>query len=384
MNNPFSGSPVTKEDRAEFARYDRHLEFHRNNPHVTLEEHRRKKVYALESLVAGRKAVYLDSKYWIYLREPELSPAPKTIHKIKKILRAGVTASRLICPLSFPIYMELCTQPMERRMATVSIMEELSLGVTLKAPDDVSGIEITRFFLEKSSHLKHLVHKALPVWTKIGLLFGELYPEPGHFPSTTQTTLEKFLYDSFYERSLAEMAAMKESPCELDSVANEINEERRQYPRNGQTFQQLYCNELHGLLDFNKPLIDASLKDVARLVLKPEDIPSSSFSDEIPPHVFVNLIRFATTMGRTSPGIPMQRTLAALHAAIRMDDNRPFKDNDLNDIRHTASALAYCDLFLTERSFASIANNKDVRAVAPLTCRVEWKPEDVLSALQSL
>jgi hypothetical protein len=222
MNNPFSGGPVTEEDRAEFARYDRHFEFHRKNPQITLEEHRRKKVYELESLVAGRKAVYLDSKYWIYLREPESSPAPETIKKIREILRAGVSASRLICPLSFPIYMELCTQPMERRMATVSIMEELSLGVTLKAPEDVSGIEITRFFLEKSSHLKHLAHKALPVWTKIGLLFGEIYPEPGHFPATFQTTLEKSLYDSFHERSLAEMAAMKEDPRELNSVANEI------------------------------------------------------------------------------------------------------------------------------------------------------------------
>jgi hypothetical protein len=89
-------------------------------------------------------------------------------------------------------------------------------------------------------------------------------------------------------------------------------------------------------------------------------------------------------MKRGQLGIPMQRTEAALYAVLHLDEKRLFKPNDANDIRHTAAALAYCDVFLTERFFASMTNRREILAVAPINCRVAYIPDDALALIRAL
>jgi hypothetical protein len=90
-------------------------------------------------------------------------------------------------------------------------------------------------------------------------------------------------------------------------------------------------------------------------------------------------------MRRGQLGIPMQRTEAALYAFLRLDEQRLFQPNDANAIRHAASALAYnSDIFLTEKFFASVANRREIRGVAPLNCQTAWIPEDALALIWAI
>jgi hypothetical protein len=366
-----------------FDEFDASVKAHLTTPEITLAQHRRRKIAELLKLLDGRKIIYLDTKFWVYLRQPSLSRAQDAIREIKRLLYAGVEAGKLICPMSFPIYLELQTQPMALRLETAKIMDDLSLGVSLDGPEHVYGTELTRFFIENSSHLRHLAWTVVTAWTKIGTLFGESYPPRGILPEPTENAMDKALFDKLWNATVTDMSQLHEEPMKLTSLAEQINQERKQYPRNGKSFQALYADELHGLLDFNKHLVEASLRDIAGLVLEPAQMTSTP-SDQMPTHAFVNLVRHATTMRRGQLGIPMQRTQAALHAFLRLDEQRPFQKNDANDIRHTASAMAYSDVFLTEKFFASVANCREIRGVAPLNCQTAWIPEDALALIQAV
>jgi len=68
-----------------------------------------------------------------------------------------------------------------------------------------------------------------------------------------------------------------------------------------------------------------------------------------------------------------------------MDDRRPFRENDLNDIAHSAVAVSYTDLFLTERSFAELLNRSAVQSVIGSTnCRVVSNVSDALATISGI
>ena len=79
------------------------------------------------------------------------------------------------------------------------------------------------------------------------------------------------------------------------------------------------------------------------------------------------------------------RVRAALHAAIRMDDKRLFRENDFDDVAHSSVAVAYSDVFLTERSFAEVLNRPAVRSViTPTKCQVVSSVSDALVAVSKI
>ncbi len=371
------------DDDPELTEFANAVEMHLGSPGVSMIQLRRGKIAALERFMSGRKIVYLDTKYWVYLRDPDDSPTPDVIHEIKRLLYAGVSSGKSICPMSVPMFMELQSQPIEWRSRTAKVMDDLSMGYCLSPPEDVYGIEISRFFIEHASSLRRFLYAIQPVWTKIGTLF-EAYPPRGFTTPEREVAADKAILDKVWAASVSELAGLRKLPLRPRSVADQVNEERRQNPRNGRSFQNLYRDELHGILEFNKDVIDASVRDVTGLVLNPADIPESSFSTEMPARVFINLLREATTRGRGQPGIPMQRTEAALYAALRLNEQRPFNPNDAFDIRHTASALAYCDVYLTERFFAALTSSREIRSVAPLNCQVASNTSDALALIQAL
>jgi hypothetical protein len=52
--------------------------------------------------------------------------------------------------------------------------------------------------------------------------------------------------------------------------------------------------------------------------------------------------------------LPTINIQAGIHGAIRWDKQRKYNPNDWLDILHAAAGMPYCDVFLTERSLASL------------------------------
>ena len=58
-----------------------------------------------------------------------------------------------------------------------------------------------------------------------------------------------------------------------------------------------------------------------------------------------------------------------------------FEQNDLDDIGHSSVAVAYCDVFLTERKFAHILCLPAVQKVIPRRCLVISDIDEAIAVL---
>ena len=81
-------------------------ERHMADPSVSFEQYRCARYQQLSYYVAGRRTVYLDTKYWIWLRNPKRCPFPKAVEQLSDVLRAAIAARKILCPLSYPAFLE--------------------------------------------------------------------------------------------------------------------------------------------------------------------------------------------------------------------------------------------------------------------------------------
>lgn len=270
----------------------------------------------------------------------------------------GLKEQRLLCPVSYAIDSELMKQkPLEKRLAQARIMDELSEGIGIRNPYDIAELELFRFFAEHSSSFKRVPID--PIWTRVGLMTLEPEVECDLLPQDCLEHFRKVMLDVMWVTKIEDIAKKMDScPRRPATTAANINAARQLHPRNGMTFEKLFFGELHGEL-----------------------YGMTSELNENDRRFCVNLLREIVTQGRDTTAIPSQRITAALHAALRLDDNYSLKENDLDDIQHSAVAAAYCDIFLTERFMADKLRLPAVKKVIPSKCEVLCGFDKAISAL---
>ena len=120
---------------------------HRANPGVSLERHVKSRVVALGRLLDGRAAIYLDTKFWIVLRDCAAGrnsdpAAQELLARLRKLIWAG----KAFCPISESAFSEFLKQEdTNSRLETAQVVDELSLGVTLLDHRMRLGTEISHF-----------------------------------------------------------------------------------------------------------------------------------------------------------------------------------------------------------------------------------------------
>src|SRR5688572_22611411 len=105
--------------------YDQKLqqsfEKHKAQPELSADAYLRRKHFGLQKALEGRKLIYLDTNHWVNLRHVLLGSrhARKEYAKILLLLDALAEKRRVLCPISFPLFLELIKQSdMETRKAT--------------------------------------------------------------------------------------------------------------------------------------------------------------------------------------------------------------------------------------------------------------------------
>ena len=126
------------------------------------------------------------------------------------------------------------------------------------------------------------------------------------------------------------------------------------------------------------PRLDPELRKIMQMAdEKHARTPTESFDD----YRWKRLQELESFVVARRKVMPSQRISAALYAAMRLDDRHPFDDNDPDDIEHSSVATAYCDVFLTERKFASILCLPTVQKVIPRGCTVISDIDQAISVL---
>ena len=149
---------------------------HRDEPNVSFRAYRARQRLALGKSVAKKIRIYLDTKYWIHIRDARLGRPKKPEHeRIYILLRRLVSEGNVLCPASFPSFDELLKhKDQQMRLASAEVMDELSGQVCLINHIELTRTEIMGLFRQFTPSYPLPAPMLECVWTKAGYWCGEI------------------------------------------------------------------------------------------------------------------------------------------------------------------------------------------------------------------
>ena len=342
------------------------LEFHKNNPDISVETYAKRKRIELAREISLSKKIYLDLKFWILLRDARIKEnVDHNILKLLKLIESLVKQGRAICPISYDIFTEMFKQDdIKTLKATAQIIDELSKGITILSLPERLDFELYHFVRSK---LKQPIYAPDEmVWTRIAYILGFVTPTSEAFSSDLNCAMQKAFVDQMWVVPLTDMLdfisdkALSSKPTFIDiDISKQLNEGKFAHINDYNSFKQMFLAELEGILDLYKPNFQSLMvhlyeSEIGRKVL-PDEIASDNAGE-----MFFKLIYNAFRFNKITMEFPSFNVFAKMHAAIRWDKNRIIKPNDIYDIHHATDAIPYYDYFLTEHSLRNLVNNKNL------------------------
>jgi len=367
------------------------IDAHRVHPEISLERHVKSRVVELGQSLQRRIAIYLDTKFWIVLRDcasgrNDDPAARELLQRLRQLVRGG----KAFCPISDSTFFEfLKNGDPAARLDIARIVDEFSLGVALLDHRMRLGTEISHFVhgAEGSGDLHPLHHL---VWSKVAFALGFVHPTSTGADAATELAIQKAFFDRMWDMPLEEVMRMlggNSPPGGLDFTVSGLNEGVRQNADQLKSFDQAFEAELKGTVELGADIAMDVTDDLFRKRTGEEPPQAKSSQWKTFWHQWANLIFIAL---RKRPQVRQQlRTLhihAALHAAFRWDKARRFTSNDLYDFEHASAALAYCRAFFTEDGLHSTISARHVALDELFQCRIASDIPgaiDVLNALEA-
>src|SRR5712691_1751254 len=182
------------------------LEHHRSQPEVTFAEHLASLEEDLAREVLGKVRVYLDLRYWIFLRDAHLGVPQRDVHvQLLEALSSGVDKGKVICPITDSVFFELDRQgDTKRRMQTIQVLDRLSRGVVVKNAVERLHCEVIDF-LEATTVRRELPqHPCRKVWVRPYSFLGT--PSiTGGWADAEQLAINKAIVSYMWTRSIEDL-----------------------------------------------------------------------------------------------------------------------------------------------------------------------------------
>lgn len=358
---------------------------------MTLDEYVRQRQIELARVLKDKKAVYLDLKFWIILRDAILGRRTRTGDvRLLETLRALVNSGRVFCPVSDSTFGELLKQAdASTRKATATLIDELSNGVAIIPFELRVRIELAHFFHAAMSApddlhpIKHLV------WSKLSYVWGFMHPSGTDLDHETERVLQQEFFNHMWTVSMSEMIdrigdAIPSSAFSIFEVLSEkLNAENATHAGQIRSFEQVYHDELQGAIDvFAGTAVDI----VGEMIEKRRGHLGELTPDARAVHErqLKNLLFAAFKQDRTKNALRTLHITACMHAAVRWNRKQQLEANDFFDFRHAAAALGYCDVFLTERSMRTMVSANHLSLDRLYGCKVLASVDESTAFLETL
>ena len=359
---------------------------HRKNPDISLGEYTKKKRHQLCEEISGKRKIYLDTKYWIYIRDVELDRSnDKILKQILDGLRDLVKNKIAICPISDEIFYELLlqTDPITLNQ-TVKIIDELSQGVAILSSGERVMYETLYFFNSFYNGIGRMQPQEETVWSKVSYIYGLTHPTNEAW-GEENLVMQKAFFDQMWSLSLADvtktigMENILKWPRHND-ISEKLTYGKIEHSHENKSFKQLYLSELAGVLDVHRDLILEGFEYF--YMQKTGNKVSQEERQNSEAGKVVNVIYNLFKLGKLGTFFPSFIVEAGLYASVRNDLPRKYKTNDLSDFRHAKAALPYFDAFFTERSLKNIICANNVSLDKKYSCEVFYKPIEVLKYIK--
>jgi hypothetical protein len=369
--------------KASFAR-------HAATPEVSVHEYVDGLVAELGNSIAGRYKLYLDTRYWIHLRDAAMGRPTHPCHReILNCIRYLVSTGAAICPVSDVAWMELFKQiDPQTRLATANLLDELSLGVAIKSEQERVIYEIKQFIIpqETIAPAQNLKDR---MWVKAGYVFGVAIPSVKEWSSEHNLLMQKTFVDLFWNITYREMietsGALPPMSDGMEQSAAKITESMRQYAHQIRSIQQAFAAESAGALSVFKDAIgDMMIRHFHNTSGNRSPVPKEQIDEAAKKTLTVLVNAFRRRPKIMAQQIPTLYAYAMCHAAVRMDKSRKFNGHDLLDIHHASSGIPYHDAVFTENPLRVLVTAGNVALDKTFECTVLAKEGEVLDYLQKI
>ena len=341
---------------------------------------------AIGESVLKKYRIYLDTRYWIFMRDAFLGKATPTQIRIYKKLKAMVATGSAICPLSPDIFIELMKQGnREQRLNSARVMDELSHQVCFISPADIAGQELISFirFCQEKAKGRPLFEPEKYVWTKVALMkMGDNIPSLPGIPNSQMNSLRAEFIDYLSKFTLVQILEMIKGDLSVPDFRDLAARLNRGKDNNQQwsSFPELYMHEVAGCLDILKDDIEK-----VWAFLYQADTGRIPTTDEVHQSQCVkylsNLVYGAFDKKKIGKELPFIRVNSSLHAFLRYNREQRYKENDFFDFSHAAWALPYCNGFFTEKPLQDWICGNLLKLDELYGTKVLSKEEDVLEHL---
>jgi hypothetical protein len=353
-----------------------------------VEAYSQKSKIEIGDTVLRKHRIYLDTKYWIFMRDASLGRATTVQIEIYEKLKDLVKKEVVICPLSPHLFEELMNiGDKEKRLNMARVMDELSRQICFISPLNITGQELLSFVrhCQAKAKGKFLFNPAKYVFTKVAFVLGELYPTVEGIPIEHMNDIRIQFFDHLSKFTLVEMLKTMKSDLPLRNSENLIAQLNKGKDDNQdwKSFHEVFMHEIGGILD-------AVRDDLEKLwtYLRKNDIGASVTIEEAyeseSAELLSKAIYNAFDQEKINKELPFFHIYASLHAFIRYNKTQRYDKNDLIDFSHVAWALPYCDMFFTEKSLHNWICNKLLKLDKIYGTKVFCREEDVLDTLNPL
>ena len=340
--------------------------------------------------VRARKRVYLDTRFWIWLRDAAIGRPKESIHAaLLTLLREKVQAGIVVCPLGDGCLIETLRQSdPNTRLATARVMDELSLGVTIQNAQDRLRTEVLHFVGIATKPGATMAPPLGCVWLKAAYALGVLHPVAESVDATEQLALAKAFVDLMWSLTMEELLldtpmlpevihqAFRETAAELTVASKAHVSEVRDW-------KTLYVEEVNGFFDAHGDDVQHVFVELYALHEPGKPLPTHaelSSNKRLIVNTFTNLIR----LGKIGNALPRAQIEAGVHAIVRWHRTRSFSAQDFIDINHATAALPYCHLFLTERFLGTALTRPPLNFSEQFNVGIVWDAESALKAVEDL
>ena len=305
--------------------------------------------------IANTKVVYLDTNYWVRLRDAELGKGSTSGVALLGRLRSLVASRKIVCVSHLTSMLEIAKQLENSARATTALVDELTEGVALAPTAELDALEIGIYMFAKAGS----TWPTPPLqWTCLGqiakseLSGGKVLP--ANLDNGRRHAVLKSTADALWNLSLSEVfeafnwKTKHRLQSDLDPETLIRVEERKRTRPLGGNLRKTCEAEFADLMKQNLGLFEAEF----RKLLSPIGVAALGAKLPLTARAMANhaLKDYrAGTLGGHLPGFVIRTELYSMYEC---DPAYKLSSNDWHDWQHASAALPYCQLFLTERRLA--------------------------------
>ncbi|HET6762888.1 MAG TPA: hypothetical protein VFH27_04425 [Longimicrobiaceae bacterium] len=372
------------------------VEFHRHHPEISPDAYLHAKELALGGDMLKRTRIFLDTRYWLLIRDHLRGKQPREqIGRLYEALLTLVTSKRAICPVSVTVVGEVLKQnDPDSRAATAEVMDRLSESVVIQPEMRRIRREVRSFVSRGVIGAPTYPSLAELVWTRPWWMVVGADPTIGDWPPALRRAAAKASIDVLWNLTIVEYVRAADAwPLErpyaelhdaLPQLAvDELNAGRSDPWEERGGYDKHFLAQLEVALDMHRH----DIEDVLDVLFEKKfgstiGIAAATESRAMAP--VSDWIRMSFRENRVGTELPYFRILPGILTALRLDRARKYRRNDVTDFFNAATALPYCDLYLTESSFRHLLTTKPLAYDHLFNTRVISDLSEAATAVEQL